>query len=126
MLALAPASFEHLVMHALERSGFEQAQVTRYSQDGGIDVEAQTNRTLWPLRGTLLQVQAKRWIHTVGRREVAELRGSLKNFARGALVTTSHYSKSAAQEAVAVTKAPIVLVDGYEFARITCDLGLLQ
>jgi hypothetical protein len=125
MLAMPPQDFEHLVKHALERTGFQQVKVTRYSQDGGIDVEAETGHSLWPLRGTLLQVQAKRWIHTVGRREVAELRGSLKNFARGALVTTSHYSKSAVVEATFATKSPIVLVEGHEFAAIAKALGLL-
>lgn len=126
MLALSPRDFEFLVKHALERSGFEQVQVTRYSQDGGIDVEAQTSNTLWPLHGALLQVQAKRWIHTVGRREVAELRGSLKNFARAAFVTTSHYSRSAVQEASAITKVPVVLINGHQFAGITSRLGLLN
>ncbi|MCI0541046.1 MAG: restriction endonuclease [Verrucomicrobiales bacterium] len=125
MLSMPPHDFEHLVKRALEGSGFEQVEVTRYSQDGGIDVEAQTGSGLWPLRGTLLQVQAKRWIHTVGRREVAELRGSLKNFARGAFVTTSLYSKSAVVEATSVTKSPIVLVDGREFAGIAKRLRLL-
>ena len=126
MLALTPQEFEHLVKHALERSGFVKVQVTRYSQDGGIDVEAETRLDLWPLRGTFLQVQAKRWIHTVGRREIAELRGSLKNYARGAFVTTSHYSRSAVQEAAAITKVPIVLMDGPAFAQITEQLGLLR
>jgi len=125
MLALTPLEFEHLVKYALERSGFEQVQVTRYSQDGGIDVEAETSFGLWAIRGTRLQVQAKRWIHTVGRREIAELRGSLKSYARGAFVTTSHYSKSAVQEAVAETKVPIVLMDGQAFAQVAVELGLL-
>ncbi len=126
MLSLSPSDFEHLVKHALERSGFEHVQVTRYSQDGGIDVEARTGTALWPLHGAFLQIQAKRWIHTVGRREVAELRGSLKNFASGAFVTTSHYSKSAVQEASAITKVPIVLVDGHAFAAVAKRLGLLS
>lgn len=126
MLALTPQGFEHLVKDALVRTGMEQVQVTRYSQDGGIDVEGQIGAVLWAFQGALLQVQAKRWIHTVGRREVAELRGSLKNFARGAFVTTSHYSKSAIAEASATTKTPIVLVDGFQFAQITKSLGLLS
>ena len=74
----------------------------------------------WPVRNMLVQVQAKRWLHTVGRREVAELRGSLQPFARGAIVTTSHYSKSAVVEASQAGKNPIVLVDGFEFANIVC------
>jgi restriction endonuclease Mrr len=48
---------------------------------------------------TLVQVQAKRWLHSVGRKEVAELRGSLQPFAKGAVVTTSHFSRAAINEA---------------------------
>ena len=66
----------------------------------------------------LVQVQAKRWLHTVGRREVAQLRGSLQPFARGALVTTSHFSKAAITESTEEGKIPIVLVDGYSFASL--------
>lgn len=124
LLALSPESFEHVVKRAVERAGFAEVRVTRYSQDGGVDVEAVIGANLWPLQGTLLQAQAKRWIHTVGRREVAELRGSLKRFARGAIVTTSHYSKAAVAEASDVSKSPIVLVDGIQFAGLTQSLGV--
>jgi restriction endonuclease Mrr len=92
--------------------------VTRYSQDGGIDVNAIAGKTMWPLRGLLVQIQAKRWLHTVGRKEVAELRGSLQPHARGAVVTTSQFSKAALGEASDAGKHPIVLIDGFEFARV--------
>ena len=78
---------------------------------------------LWPFRGGLLQVQAKRWLHTVGRREVAELRGSLQPHAHGAVVTTSFFTKAAIAEATEATKKPIVLVNGLEFAAILSRLG---
>lgn len=118
MLNLQPRKFEHLIKQVLEITGFENVSVTRYSQDGGVDVNAFAGSNFWPVRNMQVQVQAKRWLHTVGRREVAELRGSLEPFARGAIVTTSHYSKSAMAEALMVGKNPIVLVDGYEFANI--------
>jgi restriction endonuclease Mrr len=73
---------------------------------------------MWPLENLLLQVQAKRWLHSVGRKEVAELRGSLQPFARGAVVTTSHFSKAAIREASEPGKNPIVLLDGQRFATL--------
>lgn len=118
MLILHPASFEILVKSALEVSGFCKVLTTRYSQDGGIDVEAFAGETHWPIYGLHLQIQAKRWIHTVGRKEVAELRGSLGRFAHGALVTTSQFSKSALEEAHNPNKLPITTIDGYDFAKI--------
>jgi hypothetical protein len=118
IFSLDPPGFEHLVKRALEASGFEEVRVTRYSQDNGIDVNARVSNTQWPIKGLHVQVQAKRWLHTVGRREVAELRGSLDPFARGALVTTSFFSRSALNEASIIGRQPIVLVDGYAFATI--------
>ena len=126
MLALPPDRFEHLVKDVLMASGFMDVHVTRYCQDGGIDVNAIVGKTMWPLRGLLIQIQAKRWLHTVGRKEVADLRGSLQPHARGAVVTTSQFSKAALGEASDGGKHPIVLVDGFEFARVVtvCAIAL--
>jgi hypothetical protein len=124
MLILPPDRFEHLVRDVLVWSGFRDVHVTKYSQDGGIDVNALAGQMMWPLRDLLLQVQAKRWLHTVGRKEVAELRGSLQPDARGAVVTTSHFSKAALREATEAGKKPIVLVDGFEFSRIVLASGM--
>ena len=118
MLALPPERFEHLVKDVLVHSGFADVHVTRYSQDGGIDVTALAGRSMWPFRDLLVQIQAKRWLHTVGRKEVAELRGSLHPHARGAVVTTSQFSRAALGEATDAGKQPIVLVDGFDFSRI--------
>jgi hypothetical protein len=124
LLGVAPERFEHLIKDLLVQSGFEKVSVTKYSQDGGIDVNALAGLEMWPIRGLHLQVQAKRWLHTVGRKDVAELRGSLQPFARGAVVTTSHFSKAAMLEANESGKNPIVLVDGYQFASVVDALKL--
>jgi hypothetical protein len=124
MLSLKPDRFEHLIRDILIWSGFCNVCVTKYSQDGGIDVNASAGRQMWPIRDLLVQVQAKRWLHTVGRKEVAELRGSLLPNSRGALVTTSQFSRAAIKEAVELGKNPIVLVDGFEFARIVAHSGI--
>jgi restriction system protein len=118
LLMTTPRQFELVVQEMLLKSGFERAEVTRYSQDGGIDVNAFAGRDMWPIQNLLLQVQAKRWLHSVGRKEVAELRGSLQPFARGAVVTTSHFSKAAIREASEPGKNPIVLLDGQRFAAL--------
>ncbi|MCD4728886.1 MAG: restriction endonuclease [Pirellulales bacterium] len=123
LLTLSPERFEHVVRHVLLHTGFERVCVTKYSQDGGIDVNAFVGKHLWLIRNVLVQVQAKRWLHTVGRKEVAELRGSLQPFAHGAVVTTSHFSRAAIVEASEAGKKPIVLVDGYEFATILLAMG---
>ncbi len=123
LLSFSPQEFEHLVKEVLLRTGFERVEVTKYSQDGGIDVDAYPGQHIWPLRGLRVQVQAKRWLHTVGRREIAELRGSLEPFARGVVVTTSHFSKAAISEAGAPGRKPIGLIDGNQFGGIITSLG---
>ena len=40
--------------------------------DGGVDVNARAGARNWLFESTLVQVQAKRWLHSVGRKEVAE------------------------------------------------------
>jgi len=123
LLSLAPMDFEHFIKDVLLETGFERVAVTKYSQDGGIDINAYCGNHLWPLKNLLIQVQAKRWLHTVGRREVAELRGSLEPFARGVVVTTSRFSKAATIEADALGRSPITLIDGNQFGAIIQSLG---
>jgi len=124
LLRAAPERFEHIVRDVLKASGFEGVTVTQYSQDGGVDVNALAGPLMWPIRTLCVQLQAKRWLHTVGRREVAELRGSLQPHARGAVVTTSHYSRAAIAEACAAGKNPITLVDGFAFASLVHALKI--
>lgn len=125
IFALEPRDFEVLVKASLEVSGFTNVEVTRYTQDGGVDVNAWVSNVQWPIAGLRIQVQVKRWLHTVGRREVAELRGSLEPFASGAVVTTSFFSRAALSEAAAPGRQPIVLVDGFQFAAIARELGVI-
>lgn len=117
LLNVNPERFEHLLKDLLSITGFSRIQVTKFSQDGGIDLNAYTGNALWALGDWLVQIQAKRWIHTVGRKDVAELRGSLQPFARGTIVTTSHFSKAALIEANERGKNPIHLIDGFELSR---------
>jgi hypothetical protein len=124
LLACEPERFEHVISAILLRSGFDDVSVTRYSQDGGIDINARLDKRVWPLRYLLTQIQAKRWLHTVGRKEVAELRGSLQPHAAGCIVTTSHFSRAAVAESTETGKVPITIVDGYELARIVQSVKL--
>ncbi len=124
LLALEPRKFEFFLRDMLLQSGFEDVEVTKYSQDGGIDVNALPGRQSWPIRRLLIQIQAKRWLHTVGRKEVAELRGSLQPHASGCIVTTSHFSRAALVEAASPGKVPINLIDGFELAGIANSLGM--
>ena len=121
LLDLDPKQFELFVRDLLVHCGFDNVCVTKYSADGGVDVNAETGRRIWAFERTLVQVQAKRWLHSVGRREVAELRGSLQPFARGTILTTSHFSRAAINEASEAGKNPIGLVDGIRLSEVVLD-----
>lgn len=121
LLAMEPRGFEVFVKELLLHCGFQDVCVTRFTSDGGVDVNARAGGRIWIFENTLVQVQAKRWLHSVGRKEVAELRGSLRPFARGAVLTTSHFSKAAINEASEEGKNPIALVDGFRLSSIVLD-----
>ena len=124
LLAQHPRDFELIVQRAFEAAGYKDVAVTRYTQDGGIDILASFGPAGWPVRYWQVQVQAKRWLHTVGRKEVAELRGSLKSHGLGCLIATSYFSKAAVAEATEPGKSPITLINGREFARLIIALGI--
>ena len=123
LLAMQPRDFEVFIKDLLVHCGFRDVCVTQFSADGGVDVTATVGGRIWILENTLVQVQAKRWLHSVGRKEIAELRGSLQPFARGAVVTTSHFTRAAVYEAEERGKNPIVLVDGFRLSRVVLDEG---
>ncbi len=121
LLAMEPRRFEVFIKELLVHCGFRDVCVTRFTADGGVDVTGRPGDRNWIFENTLVQIQAKRWLHSVGRKEVAELRGSLRPFARGAVLTTSHFSKAAISEASEEGKNPIALVDGFKLSRILLD-----
>jgi hypothetical protein len=121
LLAMEPKNFEYFIKDLLVHCGFSDVCVTRFSADGGVDVNARAGSRIWIFESSLVQVQAKRWLHSVGRKEVAELRGSLQPFARGAVITTSHFSKAAINEASEEGKNPIALVDGFRLSKVVLD-----
>ncbi|MGH9718080.1 MAG: restriction endonuclease [Candidatus Acidiferrales bacterium] len=118
LLAMEPKRFEFFLKDLLIHCGFYDVCVTKFSSDGGVDLNARVGKTIWIFEHTLVQVQAKRWLHSVGRKEIAELRGSLQPFARGAVITTSHFSKAAINEATENGKLPIGLIDGFRLSEV--------
>ncbi len=121
LLAMEPKNFEFFVKDLLQHCGYSDVCVTKFSADGGVDVNARAGGRIWIFENTLVQVQAKRWLHSVGRKEVAELRGSLQPFAKGTVITTSHFSKAAINEACEEGKNPIALIDGFRLSRVVIE-----
>ena len=124
MMAMEPFDFEHYVKQTLVASEFRDVTVTRKSSDGGIDILARMPLMVWPVETQILKIQVKRWQKPVGRRDVAELRGSLNPRALGVIVSTSNFARTAITESEKPHLQPISLVNGYQFASVTLRLNL--
>ena len=118
--------FENLVKRLLDEMDFQDTEVTRASGDGGIDV-----RGTWKVADGVdikMAIQAKRWKkgRNVQREVVATVRGSLKTFETGMIITTSDFSKGAREEADDTEKpgGKISLVNGEQFVKLLVKYGI--
>jgi hypothetical protein len=126
MSAMSPRDFEYFIRDALLASDFREVRVTRQSADEGIDVVAKFPESIWTFPKQTIQIQAKRWKNSVGRKVVTEFRGSLSPRAVGAILTTSHFAQTAIREAERPNSLPVSLVDGHHLAFAALRLGLLK
>lgn len=124
MEQLDPFNFECFIKRALIASEFRDVRVTKKSSDGGVDLIARMPFSVWPVEKHVIHIQAKRWQRSVGRREVAQLRGSLIPSALGVIITTGNYARTAIREAEKPNQLPISLVDGHRMAIVSMRLNL--
>lgn len=112
LLQMPPHLFEALIGELLLALGFEEdsIEVTSYSNDGGIDVKGVLNAG--NITEIKVAVQVKRWKNNISAPTVQALRGSLTVHQQGIIITTSKFSKGAIEEANAIGKTVISLVDG--------------
>ena len=115
LLSMKPDEFEELISLLLGEMGFDMVEVTKYSNDGGIDV-----------RGTLvvggvvrnqMAVQVKRWKNNIQSPTIQQVRGSLGVHEQGLIITTSDFSKGAMKEAAQTDKTPIALMNGEQLVK---------
>lgn len=126
LMELDPRAFEHLAGSLLVSIGFEDVNVTKFSGDGGIDVEAEL--TVGGVTNVKTAVQVKRWRKNVSGRTVRELRGGQLADQRGLIITTSDFTKDAVVEASAEGKTPISLINGEKLIDLLVenDIGITK
>jgi restriction system protein len=102
---------EHLIKRLLEAMEYENVEVTKRSHDGGVDVVADIEVGITPVREV---VQVKRRSSNIQRPTLDELRGSLHRFdaMRGTIITVGGFSSGARSAAFERGAAPITLIDG--------------
>ncbi len=116
---VSPMEFERLVTEMLRRMGFE-AQMTKASGDGGIDIEAVLDR---PIIGGKYLIQCKRFddANPVGSAAIREFYGALRadqNAVKGIFITTSTFTPQARQFAQGL---PIELIGGEQLRSLLAE-----
>ena len=126
--SVSPSYFEEIVVDLLVKMGYggteeEASEVTRYTNDEGIDGIIKQDK----LGLDVIYIQAKRWEGSVGRPEIQKFVGALagKRAKKGVFITTSIFSKDAMAYA-AQMDVKIILIDGEDLAQymIDCNLGV--
>ena len=115
-----PFRFEQLVLDLMLAMGYggsreEAAQVTKASGDEGIDGVINEDR----LGLDVVYLQAKRWQHTVGRKEIQSFVGALagQQAHKGVFITTSDFADTAIAYAKKVPQK-VILIDGERLADL--------
>jgi restriction system protein len=111
LAAMDPYAVEFLVKRLLIEMEYENVEVTRRSSDGGVDVVANIEVGITPVREV---IQVKRRKGNIQRRVLDELRGSLYRFdaTRGMIITVGGFSQGAKAVAFERGVPPITLIDG--------------
>ncbi|MCF8070423.1 MAG: restriction endonuclease [Desulfobacterales bacterium] len=121
LFALKPAEFEELIARLLAEIGFEEIEVTKRSNDGGIDVRGLL--VVGEVIKTRMAVQAKRWKkgNNIQKPTVQQVRGSLGTHEQGLIITTSDFSLGAKQEALRPDAVPVALMNGEELVALLTE-----
>lgn len=120
---LTPRAFEHFCKELLSHLGFRNVEVTKRSQDGGIDGFGDFRQGAIAIRSAF---QAKRWTENpVGRPDIDRLRGAIQGeFDHGVFLTTSRFSREAKEASYRKGAISILLLDGAAIADLLLERGL--
>jgi len=108
-----PSFFEHLIIDLLIKMGYgdsSSAKVTGGPHDGGIDGIIYEDK----LGLDLIYLQAKRYRpeNTVSRKELQSFVGAMQNVHKGVFITTSSFTKEAAEYVSTQQQKSLKLIDG--------------
>jgi restriction system protein len=123
MATMDPFRFEQLVVDLLFAMGYggsreEAAKVTKKSGDEGIDGVINEDR----LGLDVIYIQAKRWKHGVGRKEIQSFVGALagQQANKGVFITTSDFAQTATDYARGLSQK-VILIDGTRLAELMIE-----
>jgi restriction system protein len=122
-----PRFFENLVVELLVKMGYggsreDAGKAIGQSGDEGIDGIIKEDK----LGLETVYLQAKRWEGTVGRPEIHKFVGALKGQGanKGIFITTSSFTREAADYAAKIDSPRIVLIDGEKLAELMYEYDI--
>jgi restriction endonuclease Mrr len=120
---LSPRAFEHFCKDFLVHLGYRNVEVTKRSQDGGIDGHGDFRQGAISIRSAF---QAKRWTdNTVGRPEIDKFRGAIQgDFDHGVFLTTSKFSRDAKLASYKKGAITVLLLDGPAVTDLLVERGI--
>lgn len=120
---LTARTFEQFCREFLAHLGYRNVQVTRKSQDGGVDGHGDFRQGAISIRSAF---QAKRWTaNPVGRPEIDKFRGAIQGeYDHGVFLTTSRFSRDAKLASYKKGAITILLLDGLAIAELLLERGL--
>lgn len=125
LLNVDPYDFEIVIKQVFEKFEFVNVEVTRRSGDSGIDINAVVSDANCFFGGTWVQIQVKRWRHSVGSVEINNFRGAMSSTSKGIFVTTGFYTRAAVENAYHKQKSCVTLIDGSRLSNLVLRSGLV-
>lgn len=115
-----PYQLEQVVKTLLVSMGYANVEVTKRSNDGGVDVLGEITVGISHVREV---VQVKKHQSNIQRKTLDELRGSLHRFKafQGTIITTGKFSTGAMRAAFEEGAAPITLIDGERLVKLLIE-----
>jgi restriction system protein len=119
---MSPDAFERLAQRLLREAGFTKVEVRGKTGDGGIDGVGVLRVNLVSFQ---IYFQCKRWVGSVGAREIRDFRGALQGRAdKGLFITPGTYTAQASDEATRDGAIAIDQIDGDRLVELLKDLKL--
>jgi restriction system protein len=120
---LTPRAFEHFCKDFLIHLGYKNVEVTKRSQDGGIDGHGDFRQGAVSIRSAF---QAKRWSdNTVGRPDLDKFRGAIQgDYDHGVFLTTSKFSREAKLASYKKGAITVLLLDGPAVTDLLIERGI--
>ena len=114
-----PSTFETFSKKLLQIYGFEEVEVTKVTNDGGIDGFGKLKVGLTHLK---VAFQCKRWRNNIPRPEIDKFRGACQGeYEMAIFFTTAKFSEGAKGAEQKPGAVPVILIDGKTIVDIMID-----